>query len=210
MRPLAGSPAAVPQPGAGGTACGLDPSAGRCDPPDRLGQQPGVGRVGHVRRHHGGIGAQPIGAQQLGIGGLRQKRLVAPDDCCGAAPGGELHQRRRVRDLAIDRDPAEPPPGDRVADLTAQALKAQPVAELQEHHPQVGLHRRRRPPDLRVEERHERGEEPRVVQQRIDPRQFFRQPQHLRWKDRLPQAHIDRSRPQHQAPQHLPLPAEEP
>jgi len=120
------------------------------------------------------------------------------------APGGQLHQRRRVWDLAVDRDPAEPSPGDRVRHLRAQAFIAQPVAELQKHHPQVDLHRRRRTAHPRVEERHERREEHRVIQQNVDPRQRLRQAQHLRRQNRLPQAHLDRPRPQHRHSQTSP------
>src|SRR6202023_514315 len=46
----------------------------------------------------------------------------------------------------IQADPAEPPPGDRVADLRAQALIAQPVPELQE--PQRGNTRPAQPVGL--------------------------------------------------------------
>jgi hypothetical protein len=75
--------------------------------------------------------------------------LIQPCHRLLAAPAGQLHQRGRVRHPPIDRDPAKPPPGDRVTDLRAQALKPQPVTELQEHQPQVALHRRGRPPDHR-------------------------------------------------------------
>jgi hypothetical protein len=44
----------------------------------------------------------------------------------------------------VQRDPAEPPPGDRIGDLPAHRLVAKAVPELEEHEPQVGLHRRRR------------------------------------------------------------------
>lgn len=46
-------------------AGGLNPPPGRGDPPHRLGQQSGVGRVLHVRRHHRGVRAHPRRAQQL-------------------------------------------------------------------------------------------------------------------------------------------------
>jgi hypothetical protein len=52
-----------------------------------------------------------------------------------SAAGGELHQRGRVRHPAIDRDPAQPPPRDRISHLTAQGFLAQAVAELAEHQP---------------------------------------------------------------------------
>ena len=200
MRPFPGRAAAVPHTGSGRTTGGLDTTPGHRDPPHRLGQQPRVGRVGHIRRDHRGVRPQPGRAQQLGLCGLGQQRLVAPIHRSDAAAGRELHQRRRVRDVAVDGDPAEPPPGDRVADLTAQALVSQVVTELQKHHPQVGFHRRRRPAHSRVEERHERHEEHRVIQQRVDPSELLRQPQHLRRQHRLPQTHVPSSRPQHPLP----------
>jgi hypothetical protein len=39
-----------------------------------------------------------------------------------APAAGQLHHRRRIRHLAIKRDPAKPPPADRIADLGARAL----------------------------------------------------------------------------------------
>jgi len=80
------------------------------------------------RGDHRGVGPDPVGPQQLGVRGLGQQRLVAPLHRRDSAAGRELHQRCWVRDLPIDRDPAEPTPRDRVADLPAQALLAQPVA----------------------------------------------------------------------------------
>jgi hypothetical protein len=58
-------------------AGGLDPPPGRGDPPHRLGQQSGVGRVLHVRRHHRGVRAHPRRAQQFGMGGSTSLRPFA-------------------------------------------------------------------------------------------------------------------------------------
>ena len=55
MRSPAGSTGPVPQLGPGRATGGLDPPTRRGDPVDRLGQQPGVGRIGHVRRDDGGV-----------------------------------------------------------------------------------------------------------------------------------------------------------
>ena len=52
-----------------------------------------------------------------------------------------------LRHPGPERDPAEPGPGDRAGHLPAQRLAAQPAAVLQEHHPQAGPDRDRRPPD---------------------------------------------------------------
>ena len=177
--PLAGCPRAVPQRGADRTPGSLDPLTRRSDPTHRLGQQPRIGRIAHVGRHHRGIGPDPVGAQQLGLGGLGQKRLVEPVYRRRPAARRELHQRGRMRHRPVQWDAAKPPPGDRVGHLPAQRLIAQPVAKLQKHQPQIGLHWCRRPPYPRIEERHERGEERRVVQQRIDASQLLGQPLQL-------------------------------
>jgi hypothetical protein len=146
------------------------------------------------------VSARSRAAQQLGLGGLGQQRLVAGVDRDRAAAGGQLHQRRRMRHLPIQPDPAEPAPTDGVRDLPAQALVAQPVAELEEHQPQVGLHRRRRPTHPRIEERRERRKEHRIIQQRIDPGQLLGQPQQRRRQRRLPPAHLLGPGPEHRPP----------
>jgi hypothetical protein len=87
--------------------------------------------------HHSGVGANLIGAQQLGRGRLGQQRLVEPGDRVVPAPGGDLHQRRRMRHPGTQRDPAKPLPGDRIGHFPTQRLIAQPVPELQKHQPQV-------------------------------------------------------------------------
>ena len=125
------------------------------------------GRIGHVGFHHGGIDADLVGAQHLVGGGLGQQGLVELVDHGGADPAGELDQGGRMRHLPAQRDAAKPLPGDRVGDLAAQQLVAQPVAELQEHHPQVGLDRDRRAADDRVEVGSERFPEHWGVQQGV-------------------------------------------
>src|ERR1700692_1278175 len=97
-----------------------------------------------------------------------------------------------MRHRTVQRDPAEPPPCDRITDLPAQRLTAQPVAELQKHQPQIGLHRCRRTPDPQVEERRKRGEEHRIIQQLIDPRQLVRQLKATRGEVPPPTATPDR------------------
>ena len=74
--PLPRGAGAVPQFRAHPTTSVMDPLPGHRDPADRLGQQPGIGRVAHVRRDHRGVRANPAGAQQLRLGGLGQQRLV--------------------------------------------------------------------------------------------------------------------------------------
>jgi hypothetical protein len=66
--------------------------------------------------------------------------------------------------LPAQGDAAKPLPGDRIGDLAAQQLIAQPIAELQEHHPQVGLDRDRRPTNDGIEVGPERFPERRVIQ----------------------------------------------
>jgi len=72
VRSPPGCPRAIAQPGARRATGGLNPLAGRGDPANGLGQQPRIGRIGHVRRHHRGIDTYPIGAQQLRFGRLGQ------------------------------------------------------------------------------------------------------------------------------------------
>jgi hypothetical protein len=96
----------------------------------------------------------------------------------------------RVRHRPVQGNPAEPAPRDRVAHLAAQALVAEPVAELEEHQPQVGLHRRRRTADPRVEVRDERCEERRIIQQRIHSFELRGKPQQLLRQHRLEQRRL--------------------
>jgi hypothetical protein len=128
-----------------------------------------------------------VGAQQLALGGLGQQRPVERLDRLLAHPAGELGQRGRVWHLSAQGDAAEPLPADRVGDLAAQQLVAQPVAELQEHHPQVGVQRDRRPAQRGVEVRSQRGQKHRIVQQSVNGCQFSRQQPARFGQDRLPQ-----------------------
>lgn len=107
----------------------------------------------NVGRHRGGVGADFSRLHQPRVNGLGQQRVVEFGDRCCAAPCGDLHQSGRVGHLAVDVDPAEPPPRDRIGDLGAQRLVAEPVPVFEEHQPQIGLHRHARP----VEVRHERA-----------------------------------------------------
>ena len=66
-----------------------------------------------------------------------------------------------------DPDTTEASPGEGIGDLGAQGFEAESIPEAQEHHPQVGLHRDRRPADHRIKERDKRLEEHRVVEQVI-------------------------------------------
>ncbi len=119
-----------------------------------------------------------VGSHRSSRPATRGAALIRADDGgvgvvgCGTRPSSGIRQPR---------------PGDRIRHLPAQALVTQPVTELQEHQPQIALRRRRRPAEHRVEVRRERGEERRVIQQRIHPRELGRQPQHLLRQQRLPQ-----------------------
>jgi hypothetical protein len=198
MGAAAGGTAPVARLGAGRAAGGLDASDRARQRADRLGEQAGVGRVAHVGLDHGGVQADLVGAQHLVGGGLGQQRPVQLADRGLAHPAGQLDQGGRVRHLPTQRDVAKPLPGDRVGDLAAQQLIAQPIAELQEHHPQVGLDRDRRAADERVEVGTERLPERRVVQQGVHPGQLAGQAKQLTWQDRLPQAGLGVGGPQHQ------------
>ena len=190
VRLRAGRPGPVPHLRADRTAGRLDPRDVGTDPTHRLGQQTRVGRVGHVRRDHRGVRPDPAGANHFRLDGLGQQGPVQPVDRPRSAPGGQLHQRGRVRHRAVERDPAEPPPGERIAHFSAQRLVAQPIPELQEHQSQVDLHRRGRPTDPGIEELLERTEKRLIVKQLVHPGQFLGQPQQLGGQDRLPQRHL--------------------
>ena len=89
-------------------------------------------------------------------GRLGQQRLVQPSD------RGVPAAAWSVSSTSSDAAPSSPTVSDKTAarksnrHLSAQRLIAQPVAELQEHQPQIGLHRDRRPTDPGIEVRHER------------------------------------------------------
>jgi hypothetical protein len=193
----AGSPAAVPGPGAPGTAGGLDALDRPLQLADGPGQQPGIGRVGHVGADHGGIDAHAMGAQQLVVGRGGQQRLVQGRDRLLVQAAGQLDQGGRMRYLAAQRDTAKPLPADRILDLAADQLVAKPIAELQEHDPQVGVQRDRRAADARVEVTGQRGQERRGIQQLVDPGQLGGQSQAGVGQDRLPQAVLGVGGPQH-------------
>jgi hypothetical protein len=133
---------------------------------DRADQQPQVGRVGHIGGDHGGVGAELVGAQQLALDRPVQERLVQLGHGVLAQAAGELDQRGRVRHLAAEWDVAEPLPRDRVGDLAAQQLIAQPVAVLVEHQPQVGIDRDRGTAAHRIEVGPEGLDEHQVVSSR--------------------------------------------
>jgi hypothetical protein len=100
---LRGDLAGAPASGAGvvraaGTRRGAGSLDARHDPgdaPHRLGQQPGVGGVVNVGRHHGGVGADFPHPQQLRLHRLGQ-RLVELVDHLVPTPGGDLHQGGRM------------------------------------------------------------------------------------------------------------------
>jgi hypothetical protein len=127
-------------------------------------QQVGVGRVVDVGLHHRGIDPQLAGPQQLAGGELGHQRGVQLINHLGAGPPDQLDQRGRVRHGPVQADAAEPPPRDRVADLAAEGLVAQPVAVLQVQQPQQRVDRHRRSPQPAVEQPPPRRDEPLVVQ----------------------------------------------
>ena len=142
----------IPKPGAASQAHGFHQ-------PDRLrqlhhalGQQPGVARVGDVRRDDRGIGSDLVEFHHMSIRRLLQKGHVELVDHLRTAAGGDLHERGGVRHGVGDADAAEAPPGQGIGDLCTEGLEAEPVSETQEHHPQVRFHRDRGPADHRVEE----------------------------------------------------------
>jgi hypothetical protein len=63
---------------------------------------------------------------------------------------------------------------------------SKPRPKAQEHHPQIRLHRDRGSPDLRMEERNERLEEHRVVEQLVHFRKSWWKAQEFRREDCFP------------------------
>src|SRR5439155_11937228 len=146
---------------------------------------------------HRGIHPQPPRAQHPPLDRQRQQLGVELLDQLGPQPPRQLDQRRGVRDATVQRDPTEPPPGQRVGHLPAQRLVTQPVAVLEKHQPQIGLDRDRRaargggqPPPKRLQEAL-------LIEQRIDRGQLPRQLAELRRQHRLPQTLPKPPLPQH-------------
>jgi hypothetical protein len=140
-----------------------------------------------------------VGAQEFVLGRPVKQRLVQPVDGLLTQATGELDQGGRMGHPAAQGDAAESLPADRVGDLTAQQLIAQPVAVLEEHQPQVGVDRDRGPAAPGIEVDLEGLDEHRVVQQPVHPGQLGGQPEHPSRQDRLPQAGLRVAGPQHAA-----------
>ncbi len=152
-----------------------------------LGQKARVGRIGDVGGDDGGVGADLVQLHDVGHHCFVEQRLVQLVNGLVSAAGGDLHERRRMRHRIGDPDPTEASPGDGIGDLGTQGLEAEPIPEAEEHHPQIGLHRDRRPADRRIEERLERLEEHRVVEQTIHLIEPGWEAAELGWEDCLPQ-----------------------
>jgi hypothetical protein len=182
----AGRPAAVPDPSAGRPTGGLDPPDGGGQLADRPREQAKVAGVGHVGSDHGGVGADLVAAQHLGLTGRLQQRGVQLRDQRLADPAGELGQRGGVRHPPAQRDAAKPLPADRVGDLPAQQLITQPVAVLEEHHAQVGVDGDRWAATQGGEVLAERRDEPGIVQQPVDRGELVGQAEQVGGQDRLP------------------------
>ena len=67
----------------------------------------------HVRRGYRGVGADPVGAQHLRLCGLRHNASFRPLTAVRRT-GWSASSTSSDAAPAVDRDPAEPPPGDRV------------------------------------------------------------------------------------------------
>ena len=147
---------------------GLDCPHGLGELGHPFGEQARVGRVGHIGRDDRGVGPHLVQSHDLGRLGLVEQASFNWSTAPSPTTGGDLHQRGWVRHGVGERDATEAPPGQRVGHLATERLEAEPVAKAQEHHAQVGLHRDRRAADHRVEERDERLEEDRIVEQAVD------------------------------------------
>lgn len=126
-------------------------------------------------------------------------------------PAGELANRRLVRHPLAQTDPAEPAQMNRVRHLRDQRPIPPPVARLEQHHPNVGLHRDRRPPirqhgppildHLATKTLHDRPQQLVIGQQRIQRGQILGQLLHLDRQRLVPQAlRLLRQKRQHELP----------
>jgi hypothetical protein len=94
---------------------------GRRDPPHRLGQETRVGRVGDGGRNHRRIGTYPAGAQQLGLGALASRVSFTPRPPRPRHSGWSASSTWSDAAPGVQTDAAQPPAGDRVGHLPAQA-----------------------------------------------------------------------------------------
>jgi hypothetical protein len=133
--------AAVSHPGTPRPAGSLNSLDRLGDAADSFSQQTRIGRIRHRSFDHRRVGSDLVGAHQLVASSLDEQGLVEAGHRTLAAPASQLHQRRRVRHPGTQRNATEPLPGNRITHLTTERLIAQSVAELQKHHPQIGLHR---------------------------------------------------------------------
>ncbi len=167
-QPASGRAAAVPERGPACSAARLEAPHQPAEGAHRLLEQVGVGRVVDVGLHDGGVDPEFAGAQQLVGGQLAQQRGVELLDHARAGATHQLAQGSGVWDGPVQGDAAEPAPGDRVANLLAQALVAELVAVLQVQQAQQGRRRDRGAAQPRVEVPAPRGEEALVVEVGVD------------------------------------------
>ncbi len=168
MGTTAHRPGAVPEAGPPGQPEDVQRGHGLRQLGHSFGQEPRVGRVGDVGRDDRGVGADLVELHHVGGHGLVEQRLVQLVGGLVPAAGGDLHERGGVGHGIGDPDATEAPPGDGISDLGTQRLEAEPTPAAEDHQPQLGLHRGSRPTDLRIEERCERLEEHRIVEQTIN------------------------------------------
>ena len=95
----------------------------------------------------GGVGAlAPAPVQQATLTQpIKHERRQPLSLAIGEQPRAELGEHRGIeaRVTKVEADAAEPPPRDRVADFSAQALVAEPVAVLEVQQPQQRVDRDR-------------------------------------------------------------------
>ncbi len=95
-------------------------------------------------------------------------------------------QGGRVRDGLVQADVAEPPPGDRVGDLAAQALVAELVAVFEVQQSQQGLHRERGAAQPGRKQCPPRRNEAFVVEVGVDAGELVGQTSDFGWEQRVP------------------------
>jgi hypothetical protein len=128
--PLADRPPPIAHTAAARRAGGLDPPRQRGQSRDRVGAQPGIRRAPNIGLKHCRVHPQPPRAQHLALNRKREQLRVELLQQPGSQPLGQLHQRRGVRNPAVERDPTQPTPRERVTDLLAQRLPAKVMTML--------------------------------------------------------------------------------
>jgi len=170
------------------------------DPTRRRRQQTRIGRILHVSLDHRRVSAHLFRTDLTTLMCSRQQLDVQRLDQLRTTPPSDLADRRRIRHRRLQPDPTEPSPRQRIGHRRAPPFVAEVEPVLQEHQPQIRLHRDRRTTLSLIEELPERPEISTVVQQPVDLGQLTRQHPHPRRQPQLEQRTLRSYNSQHGGP----------